>query len=193
MARVKEFEPKQALDKAMQLFWQKGYFDTSMDDLVAFTGVSRYGLYGTFGGKHELFIAALEHYRKEILSWLLIPVDFPNASLADIRSYFDSLVKLRKAPGGRKGCLICNTAIELAPFDKEAADQVSISFERMTKVFRNALNNALQQGELSSRFDVDAGADYLTGVAQGLFVLIKAPSSETALKHFIQFALDGLK
>lgn len=193
MPRPKEFEPKDALEKAMKLFWQKGYFDASMDDLVAFTGVSRYGLYSTFGDKHDLFIAALEHYRKETLSWLLSPVDFPEASLAQIRLYFENLMMIGKTQGGRMGCLICNTAIELAPFDKEAAEQVNASFERMTKVFHNALSNARQRGELSSQFDVEAGADYLTGVAQGLFVLIRSTASGTSTQHFVQIALEGLK
>jgi TetR/AcrR family transcriptional regulator, transcriptional repressor for nem operon len=192
MPRTKEYKPKDALEKAMELFWQKGYFDTSMDDLVEFTGVSRYGLYSTFGDKHDLFIAALKYYREETVSALLHSMDAADASLAQIRSYFSSLMLTGNATG-RRGCLICNTAVEVAPFDRDAAEQVDTSFKQMNKAFRNALTNACQRGELSSRFDVDAGADYLTGVAQGLFVLARSPASGKSIRHFVQTALDVLE
>ncbi len=55
MARTQEFDPNEALDRAVALFWKKGFFDSSMDDLVKATGVSRYGIYGTFGNKREFF------------------------------------------------------------------------------------------------------------------------------------------
>jgi hypothetical protein len=74
----REFEPQDALQKAMVLFWRKGYLHTSLDDLVSETEVSRYGLYSTFGEKHALFNAP-------------------------------------HLPIGRRGCLICNTAVELVP------------------------------------------------------------------------------
>jgi TetR/AcrR family transcriptional regulator, transcriptional repressor for nem operon len=191
MPRAKEFKPEEALEKAMQLFWQKGYFDTSMDDLVEFTGVSRYGLYGTFGDKHDLFIAALQHYRTHTVSAQLALMKTPEASLAQIRSYFSNLMTTGNATG-RKGCLICNTAVELAPFDRDAAEQVNTGFTQMNMAFRNALTNASQRGELSSRFDAEAGADYLTGVAQGLFVLARSPASGKSIQSFVRTALEML-
>ncbi len=66
MSRARSFDTDVALDKAMRLFWRKGYLDTSIDDLVSETGVGRSGLYGTFGGKRDLFFAALTRYRNLI-------------------------------------------------------------------------------------------------------------------------------
>ena len=63
MARSREFNPKEALEKAMYVFWQKGYINTSIDDLVQATGVSRFGLYDEFGSKHGLFLASLDYYQ----------------------------------------------------------------------------------------------------------------------------------
>ena len=57
MSRTTEFEPNVALEQAVDVFWDKGYFDTSMDDLIKSMGVARYGVYNTWGNKHELFLA----------------------------------------------------------------------------------------------------------------------------------------
>ena len=94
LPRTCEFEPQVALNKAMLLFWQRGYADTSMEDLVAQTGVSRYGLYGTFGNKHDLFVATLDHYRDVIVARLLDPLEQPSVCVAAIIRYFESLMTL---------------------------------------------------------------------------------------------------
>ena len=66
MVRTREFDPTAALDGAMQVFAARGYSNTSIDDVVKATGVSRYGLYGTFGNKRELFEQALEKYTEQM-------------------------------------------------------------------------------------------------------------------------------
>ena len=63
MARTKEFDQEQALDAAMNLFWERGYEATSIQDLVEATGVQRQSLYDTFGSKHELFLQSLMRYQ----------------------------------------------------------------------------------------------------------------------------------
>ena len=64
MARTKAFDEEKVLDKAMTLFWSKGYHDTSMQDLVEYLGLSRSSIYATFEkGKYSLFLASLKRYR----------------------------------------------------------------------------------------------------------------------------------
>jgi len=65
MARLKEFNEEDALDKAVAIFWNKGYNGTSAQDLVTHLGLSRSSLYDTFGDKHSLFIKALQRYQKK--------------------------------------------------------------------------------------------------------------------------------
>src|SRR6202011_688874 len=62
MAGVKQFDRDEVLDRAMAAFWTRGYEATSIDDLVQATGIGRGSLYGTFGDKRQLFLAALDHY-----------------------------------------------------------------------------------------------------------------------------------
>ena len=65
MARPREFDVDDALDRAMNVFWAKGYEATSMSDLMAAMDLSKSSLYDTFGSKHELFLSALQRYKRQ--------------------------------------------------------------------------------------------------------------------------------
>ena len=117
MARPRSFDPAQTLSTAMKVFWERGYFNTSVDDLVAATGVSRYGLYDVYENKHGLFLAALDHYDATVFRALLAPVEKAGASIAEIRTYFGVLLSYAGKTEGGIGCLMCNSASEVAPFD----------------------------------------------------------------------------
>ena len=93
MPRIREFDPAIALDQAMHLFWQRGYGNTSIEDLVVATGVSRHGLYDVFESKHKLFLACLDHYQEVVVGadFAFGVVERPNASLKNIRSYLEMI------------------------------------------------------------------------------------------------------
>ena len=91
MPRSKDFEPAQALDRAMDLFWRRGYAETALDDLVRHTGASRYGLYATFGDKRDLFLAVLERYSQAVMDPMIGALEDPRASVREIRGFFDRL------------------------------------------------------------------------------------------------------
>lgn len=84
MSRVREFNPDEALTKAMGVFWQKGYANTSIDDLVNATGVNRYGLYGEFESKRGLFLACLDLYQDRVVEMAFGIVEQPSASLNEV-------------------------------------------------------------------------------------------------------------
>src|SRR5499427_9062884 len=120
MPRPREFQPDDVLEKAMQEFWERGYRATSVDDLVRATGVRPGSLYGAFrGGKRALFTGSLARYSKLIVPRKLGELDGPDASIAEVRAYFDGLVQDLLSPEGRQGCLLVNSAIELAAEDDE--------------------------------------------------------------------------
>jgi TetR/AcrR family transcriptional regulator, transcriptional repressor for nem operon len=192
VARPREFEPNEALSKAMLLFWQKGYLNTSLDDLVQATGVSRYGFYHTFGDKQELFIKAMEHYAGTVINMVLGPMETPEASVPEIRRYFDFLLANAESSQEQAGCLIGNTAMEMVQADEAIATRINSHFARMRGAFLNALQNAVQRGEISSDIDVEAYADYLVGIAVGYLVCIRAKMSQDALQRFIRTALVEL-
>lgn len=192
MARSKEFDPQKALQAAMDVFWRKGYSATSIEDLVEHTGISRYGLYSTFGGKHELFLAALDHYRAQASAMLFAPMETQTASLAEIRRYFQVFVSAAGSPRSTLGCFVCNTALELATSDEAAAQRVTEYFAQMSHAFRHALTNAQQNKELPMEFDVDAYANYLVGVSQGLMVFLRSSVGPDAVRQYVEVALSAL-
>ena len=96
MARPRQFDPDEVLDRSMHEFWQRGYHDTSVDDLVEATGVRPGSLYNTFrGGKRELFLGSLDRYSKLVVPEKLGALERPGASLAEVRGYFDGLISDR--------------------------------------------------------------------------------------------------
>jgi TetR/AcrR family transcriptional regulator, transcriptional repressor for nem operon len=192
MPRSKEFDPTRALDQAMQLFWRQGYHATSMDDLVAALEVQRYGIYAAFNSKHDLFLAALDRYLATVVSGLLAHVEQPDAGLSEIQAYFGRLVAIAHTAAGEIGCLMCNSATELAPHDSAVAAKVDTYVQRLTSAFRGALTNAQQRGELNGLLEVDAAAHYLTGTVIGISVYVKTPVQRASIAQYAQLALSLL-
>ncbi|MDJ0717652.1 MAG: TetR/AcrR family transcriptional regulator [Prochloraceae cyanobacterium] len=192
MPRNKEFEPEVALEKAMGVFWRKGYFDTSVDELVQQVGVSRYGLYATFGNKHSLFLAALDRYRDTFVSQLLADLETPKASLEQIQGYFRTLIEISKTERGKFGCFMCNTATELASQDEQVSEKINNYLQRLTKAFHKALTNARSQNEIKSDIDVDDYAKYLTGVSLGLCVYARSRVNPETIEGYVRVVLATL-
>src|SRR3989442_6539720 len=96
----------------MELFWHRGYAATALDQLVRRTGASRYGLYVTFGGKRDLFLASLERYSQAIMDPMLEPLEDMRASATEIRLFFARVLGLIRRPGDSPGCFIWNVAVE---------------------------------------------------------------------------------
>lgn len=193
MARTREFDSNEALERAMKVFWKKGYANTSMEDLVTATGVNRYGLYDEFENKRELFLAALDHYENTVVGMLFGIVEQPRASLTDIRAYFAKLVELSSSEMGRLGCLLASSANELALHDKRAANKIEKYRVRLHNGFNKALSNAKAAGELPAQFDIEPVADFLIGVMQGLSVMARSNAAPGMMKNVANVALTCLR
>jgi TetR/AcrR family transcriptional repressor of nem operon len=192
MPRSKEFEPAVARERAMELFWRQGYHATSLDDLVSELGVQRYGIYSTFKSKQGLFLAALEHYLTSVVGALLHDLEQPDAGLAAIQAYFARMASIARTPAGLRGCLMCNTAVELAPHDQAVGVQVSAFLRRLEAAFGGAIANAQRRGELAPVVTPVDGARYLTGVVLGLNVYVKTPVERDAIDTYIRVALSAI-
>ncbi len=115
----------------MGVFWRKGFADCSIDDLVAASGVSRYGLYSTFGEKDELYAAALDRYAEGVIEPLFGPLEKEGAGLADIHAYFDRVLAAGERPEARFGCMLCNTVAEADDISAPVARRVSQFLDRL--------------------------------------------------------------
>ena len=189
MARSREFDPKEALEKAMYVFWQKGYINTSIDDLVQATGVSRFGLYDEFGSKHGLFLASLDYYQDTAVKAFFGIVEQPGAGLKQIKEYFANIIEIYAKPEGKYGCLVCNSTTELAPHDKKVEKKVKLALDRMTQGFADALSNAKRNGEVNKDLDIKQSADFLTGILLGASVMVKSGASKQMISNAIKMSL----
>ena len=192
MPRTKAFYPTAALDRAMELFWRDGYAGTGVDRLVRRTGASRYGLYTTFGGKRDLYLASLERYSQAVMDPMLEPLENTRASGREIRAFFDRVVGLIRRPGGHRGCFVCNAAVERGGVDAAAARRVRQHFDRVRRLLTRALANARRDGSLAKDLAVAPCADHLLGVAAGSFLLARSGMAIGFIRRFVDTALKGL-
>src|SRR5258708_14441441 len=171
LPRRREFEPEQVLDSAMRQVWERGYRATSVDDLVRATGVRPGSLYSAFaGGKHALLMGSLERYSKLVVPVKLGELGQPGASVAQVRAYFDGLVRDLLSPEGRQGCLLVNSAIENAAADPEVAAVVRGHLARLEHCFTCPLRTAIPLGGVPDSVDPASPAKGLVAVRQWLMV-----------------------
>lgn len=192
MARTREFSLPDALDKSMRVFWAKGYFGTSIEDLVTATGVSRYGLYGEFGDKNGLFLAALQHYQTNVVRPLFDIIDRPGASIPELRALFAMLAESSRQPGGKLGCLVFNSVNECGLHDEATAGKILEIRERLATGIRCMLANAAEKKELPDDFDVQRESDFLFGVLHALPMMARAGTDPAAIENVIAVALSTL-
>lgn len=193
VGRPKEFERSEALASALEVFWTKGYESTSVQNLVDAMGVNRGSLYDTFGDKHALFIEAVEYYLNDHVSKMVESLGAGNSPLAGIRGVFNTLVDHLTSGNCCRGCLITNAAVELAPHNEDVADIVGRSLKTMEKAFRDQLNQAVIQGELSAESDTRMLARFLVTSLQGVVVMGKASAGKAVLKDAVRAILSVLK
>jgi TetR/AcrR family transcriptional repressor of nem operon len=193
MNRVRAFDPSATLSQVVDLFAAKGYSETSMEDIVQATGVSRYGLYGTFGNKRELFEQALERYAEGMGKRSFLRLLEPGASLDHIRAIFEERVADMTASELNKGCLFIHTAMELAPQDDELRGVLQRFMKRMSKAFAIGLDSAKGRGEVAADVDVDTAGDMLTSTMFGLAVLGRTGFPKATLESIVDNTLEGLR
>ena len=193
MSRAAAFDPATALGQVVDLFSSKGYSETSMEDIVQATGVSRYGLYGTFGNKRELFEQALEQYAEGMGKRSFLRLLEPGASLEHIRRIFEERVNDMCEIEERKGCLFVHTAMELAPQDEELRGVLHRFMKRMSKAFSIGLDSAKGRGEIRKDVDVEEAGELLTSTMFGLAVLGRTGFSRDVLNGIADNTLASLQ
>jgi TetR/AcrR family transcriptional repressor of nem operon len=192
MARPREFDLDVALERAMHVFWAKGYEATSLDELCDATGLSRSSLYAAFGDKRSLLLQSLSHYvengSERIAKALARKVPFRAALAEFLGDFIDAIM----AGPGRRGCFIGNCAAEMARQDRGAMAHIRGALERNESYFRDALLAAQARGEFSPETDVVALARFLTASIQGLRLVGKANPDRAVLEDIAAVMLRCL-
>lgn len=167
--RPKQFDREQALGRAMELFWQRGFEAASMPQLLAAMGISRQSLYDTFGNKRELYVSAIRHYRETQLSQALGLLERDGSPLRNVRSalrFFQDLASDARC----RGCFVANALVEMGPRDGEIASLLHETLELLRASIERSLREAQSQGELPPGKSPESLSRALTNAMIGLAV-----------------------
>ncbi len=191
MARKREFDENEALMKAMQLFWIQGYEKTSMDDLVNHMGVHRKSIYDTFGNKHALFLKVLAYYKQSVSEEILTQLEHKESAFDKISALFDYSMQSNEKQG--KGCLVVNTAVELALHDEAIAQIVRTNFDETENVIYQLLQFGQTIGEFSTQLDLDITTKFIHNALIGIRVQLKTAGDFEKLKQVVEMTLRVLQ
>lgn len=193
MARSKSFDPDVVLRKAMQLFWRQGYEATSVNDLVQGMGINRASLYGTFGDKRSLFLKALNRYIETVLEPRLSALEQTPSPFEGLRELFGELAAFAAGDPQRRGCLVVNTACELANRDAEVAARLRAQAEALEARLARLLARARADGEIAADRDPKTLAACLAALIDGLRVRSKLGADRASLDSIAATALALLR
>ncbi|MTE22322.1 TetR family transcriptional regulator [Streptomyces sp. TRM43335] len=179
--RPRNFDLDHALDAAMATFWDKGYAATSAQDLVESTGLGRGSLYNAFHSKHDLFEAAIERYDAEWTTRLVALLEEgPGLARDRIRAVLMSVVEEETAEAPEhRGCLVVNTAMELAGRDPRVTELVRRTFARMEAALTACVEQGWRDGSIEETAASRSLALHLLNSLYGLRVLGKVADRET--------------
>jgi len=182
MPRPKEFDVDQALERALGVFWKKGYEAASMQDLVDAMGIQRASLYATFGDKHSLYLQALVSYQQrgiEDLARELATGESPRQALVDV---LQRVATQSCGTSGKKGCFCVNATVEVAPHDRDVQKVLSRHSDQVEALLADTVRRAQRLGQVDEQADADELATFLFGLIMAMNVLGKQRASAERLQ-----------
>ncbi|MGL5850915.1 MAG: TetR/AcrR family transcriptional regulator [Phycicoccus sp.] len=190
MARPRSFDTDHAVERAMDLFWRKGYEATSLNDLLDELELGRGSLYQAFGSKDELYDRALRAYCARHAGGLIEMLEGADDVRPALRELLRTLAAADRADPER-GCLLVNAATERADH-RPTVEVVQATMRRVESAMAGALERAQARGDLGPEKDPRALAGFLTTFVQGLRVMGKARAGRRTVDDAIEVALGAL-
>ncbi|MEM9045634.1 MAG: TetR/AcrR family transcriptional regulator [Pseudomonadota bacterium] len=187
MVGTRQFNEAKTLDAAMRVFWEKSYAATTIDDVVAATGVKRGSLYLAYGNKEGIFKAALQTYLNTINEAVFAPL--AQGSLMEGLTHVYS-AQVAGIPEFPPGCLIAQSAAELGARKDALGNATRTVLQNAERPLRERLEQAIAEGEVPSDFQIDRHVDFLAGLARSLPLTRKA-AGETAARNVAQLSLEA--
>lgn len=192
MARTKDFDECEVLQKAVCLFWNKGYNGTSIQELVDGLGISRSSLYDTFGDKHQLYLRALETYQQGYGHQMCTLIRESPSAKAAIRSLLEMVVNDLLGDQQRKGCFTVNAGIELGAHDTDVNNLICQNERQLEEAFLKVIRQGQESGELDKAKEPQALARFLGNTVKGLQVSVKSTTEKAFFEDVIRTALTTL-
>jgi TetR/AcrR family transcriptional repressor of nem operon len=190
MPRVEAFNREQVLHKAMQLFWDKGYNATSMQDLVDATSLNRSSIYNSFGGKMDLYKAALQSYVGATQSHFTEAVSKASDPLNAIQRIFESF--LPEISTDSRGCMSMNCKAEMAG-DGDINKWLQHTQEQTLSLFQKLVQEGQELGVINNKQSCRDYAWHVFNSFQGYRMTGILEKDQTTLRQIISNSLDILK
>lgn len=192
MARPREFDIDQALERAMNVFWTKGYEGASLQDLLEAMNIARGSLYKAFEDKHSVYLAALDRYDRTEIQRAVDVLCARNAGdgAARIHRFLEDARAAVVRRHDRRGCFLCNAAVDRAPMDAGIQAKVLAMMKRMER----GVAAALSESALAARWPAKRRAEAaltLTNAYVGLRVLARSGFPPKDLAAVIRTAMQG--
>jgi len=188
MGRPRAFDIDKALDRALQVFWQKGYEGTSLSDLTRVMGINRPSLYAAFGNKEDLFRTALDRYAEGPAAYVREAMEKPTAR-AVVERLLRGAIDLLADPRTPLGCLMVQGALACG----EAADPIRQELaSRRTAgeaALRRRFKRAISEGDLPADANAADLARFVATVIHGMAVQTAGGASRAELRRVAQMAL----
>lgn len=192
MPRPPAFDRSDVVLRATDVFWRRGFQGTSVADLVRATGLQPGSLYAAFGSKKGVFLEVLRAYQEDTASRLARTLRDAPTPLQGIRRFFDELVREIRGEDGPRGCLMVNTLLEYSRHDTDVQRQLSAGLARMEQLFRRAIAEARDRGELDDSVEPTVAAAFLVNNIWGIRVTCRGRPSPEALQGVIETVLAAL-
>ncbi len=188
--RTRQFDVDQALDKALQVFWARGYEGATLPELTRAMGINRPSLYAAFGNKEQLFHKALERYQSGPMSFVTEALRKPTAR-AVVEAIFSGFVRMQRDRDKARGCLVVSGALACGEEAEMVRRELARLREAVVTAFRDRFVRAVQEGDLPAGTDCATLARYIATVLNGLAVQSASGATEKELRLVSSLAMKA--
>ncbi|NKQ55640.1 TetR/AcrR family transcriptional regulator [Amycolatopsis sp. K13G38] len=194
MPDVRHFDPDVAVAQVVPLLWRRGWSRTGMEEIVAATGLSRSSLYATFGSKDELCLSALRRYLADHADPAFRQLETDGRGLPAVAAFFGQLIAVRcSGPRARWGCLATNLQVAAEGTNPGVREVLGEHHQHLVTGLAAALRAAEQGGQLRDDVVIDASAEHLALLAQGVNLRSRAGADPSTLRSAVDAALGVLR
>jgi len=193
MARPRAFDEAEVLDAAVACFWRHGLEASSVHELAAEMGLNCPSVYNAFGDKRALFAQALERYAERIMRERIRSLEQQSTPKDAIRAFFSSVIERSLDHADQRGCLIVNSAMEVAPHDAELRGVILNYLLEIETFFRGCIERGQALGEIAADLNPGDAARLFLGVMLGIRVAARTNRERALLEGMARPALALLE
>ncbi len=188
--RTRQFDVEEALDRALEVFWARGYEGATLPELTRAMGINRPSLYAAFGNKEQLFRKALDRYQTGPMSFLTAALRQPTAR-AVVEAIFSGFVRMQRDRDNARGCLVVSGALACGAEAETVRRELARLRQGIVTTLRERFERAVQEGDLAAGTDCATLARYIATVLNGLAVQSASGATEKELRLVAALAIQA--